>query len=252
MDENKLIDKAVQSAIYRSKNRLDFDQIRFLKKKGLIEDDLATPTSKSIRSYINRKVLGKVSPTLSDQLFVRDCLKQAKDDADLFGSCVRCVAKLRGCAGFVVTHDQSYFLSGLANLLKEELFADLTIVRSLLKFVDDPDNLLRLIEREFSLEPLSVTFGSESGTQELGGFVVICRYFFVSGNEGLKSGYVGVISSKLVDYELVVSYLDYMGRTIEGRLPLVESDGGNITSLVESKEERKSLLSALGSKMRLW
>lgn len=262
MDLLKLVEKTVYSYLINEKVALSSFESKKMVEGGYLYEDTLTPTTKSIEHYLNKFNVAKYELPLITQIQLDNDLKGALDTNILFSKILRLLSKIKGCAGFVVTFDGSFFVGGLSNLLDKEAFRDLDAMREALYLLDNPVNLLNLLESDFSLNLLKVKFGENFMTPNLSEAVLISRYFFVGG-EFMKSGYIGVLTSKNANYEFILPYLEYIGKSFEEKLP---SKPDPIEVFEEPKEEakledgliqnplplkqKKSILAALSSKFK--
>jgi len=100
-------------------------------------------------------------------------------------------------------------VGGGANLLRYPEYSDVEKARELLAVLETKDKLLRLLEQGSELE-FSIRIGPETGLPETADCSVVTGTYRV-GNDTI--GTIGVIGPTRMQYQKVISVLDYVGRT---------------------------------------
>lgn len=185
-----------------------------------VKEDGKTPINSCVYDYLERMVLEKTTLPLITQLAIDNSLKGIDDVNMIFSKCVQLLSGLPGVAGYVVTTDGDLYVHGLANLLDDESFCDIDVFGKILKTLDDSSKLLKLIQADRSLKAFSIKFGEDLDPEFTNEAVMVSRFFYVESGKSSKSGYIGLISNKKADYELLLPYIEYLARCIQAKLPL--------------------------------
>ncbi len=219
MNLNKQVEALVLSFLSNTVLVLSSEDKRLLIEHGYMNIS-GFPTAKSLKQYLDKFVVGKAKLPLVTQLKIDSTLGGSNDLDVLFSKVVRLLGVFPKSAGFVVTHDRSYYLHGISNLLDHKPYHEAKDIKGLLNMLDRPEDLLSVIESDFSLNPLVIKYSSEEVKDLSEESVLISRYFYLSDADYLKSGYLGVLAPKKTNYDDAIAMVEYIGRLLENKLPI--------------------------------
>ena len=160
MNLTKQVEALVLSFLSNTELVLSSEDKRLLIEHGYMNIS-GIPTARSLKQYLDKFVVGKAKLPLVTQLKIDSALGGSNDLDVLFSKVVRLLGVFPKSAGFVVTHDRSYYLHGISNLLDHKPYHDARDLKRLLNMLDRPEDLLSVIESDFSLNPLVIKYNSE-------------------------------------------------------------------------------------------
>lgn len=127
-------------------------------------------------------------------------------------------------------HDRKVFLEGELKMLDYPEYNDIDSAKNFLSAVSEKENLCRLIENNEDIE-FSVKIGNEQGGLE--NSAIVSAKYTINGKE---IGQVGVIGPERMDYNKVVSVLNYMSKAVDEIVQNKICDKNKLTD--DNKEER--------------
>ena len=126
----------------------------------------------------NRKVLGEALSVIEDRL--------QKDDAS------------------------EVVIGGGANLLSYPEYSDVTRAKSFFKVLESKETVRKLVNRDGGME-VTIRIGPENGVPEMNDCSVVTANYRVGDH---SSGTLGIIGPTRMNYNRVISVLDFMGRAL--------------------------------------
>ena len=127
---------------------------------------------------INRKLLGETLNVIEKKL-------EAEDSADIV-------------------------IGGGANLLSYPEYSDVEKAKTFLSVLESRDTIRRLVGRDGGME-VTIRIGPENGVPELNDCSIVTAHYRVGDN---STGTLGVIGPTRMNYNRVISVLDFMGRAL--------------------------------------
>jgi len=175
----------VKDAVIRVPEELDSDHLYGISK--MLTEKLADKPLDAIRqsfsemlrdAEINRKLLGETLNVIEKKL-------EAEDSADVV-------------------------IGGGANLLSYPEYSDVEKARTFLSVLESRDTIRRLVGRDGGME-VTIRIGPENGVPELNDCSIVTAHYRVGDN---STGTLGVIGPTRMNYNRVISVLDFMGRAL--------------------------------------
>ncbi len=175
----------VKDAVIRVPEGLDADHLYGISK--MLTDKLADKPLEAVRqsfsellrsTEINRKLLGEALSVIERKL-------EQEDSSDVF-------------------------IGGSSNLLSYPEYADVEKARNFLSVLESKDTLRKLVGKEGGME-VTIRIGPENGVPELNDCSIVTAHYRVGDN---SSGTLGIIGPTRMNYNRVISVLDFMGRAL--------------------------------------
>jgi len=154
-------------------------------------------------NYLNESLGGRTLDEAREWIEAQLKLERARYDRFVREALVLGEA-IAGRAGAV-----EVYVEGSAQALEQPEFADLGMVRELLRALDDKTALLELLERSIREQGVMVSIGSEN--PRLSGFAVVAAPY-VGGSRPLGS--LAVVGPVRMDYERVIPLVEYTARAL--------------------------------------
>lgn len=172
----------VKDAVLRVPEGLDADHLYAISK--MITDRLADKPLDAVRqsfsellrdAEINRKLLGEALTVIERKL-------EQEDSAEVV-------------------------IGGSSNLLNYPEYSDVEKARSFLSVLESKDTLRKLVGRDGGME-VTIRIGPENGVPELADCSIVTAHYRVGDS---SSGTLGIIGPTRMNYNRVISVLDFMG-----------------------------------------
>jgi len=175
----------VKDAVIRVPEGLDADHLYAISK--MLTDKLADKPLDAVRqsfsemlrdAEINRKLLGEALTVIEHKL-------EAEDSTEVV-------------------------IGGSSNLLSYPEYSDVEKAKNFLTVLESKDTIRRLVSRDGGME-VTIRIGPENGVPELNDCSIVTAHYRVGDNSG---GTLGVIGPTRMNYNRVISVLDFMGRAL--------------------------------------
>lgn len=175
----------VKDAVLRVPEGLDADHLYAISK--MITDRLADKPLEAVRqsfsellrdAEINRKLLGEALTVIERKL-------EQEDSSDVV-------------------------IGGSSNLLNYPEYSDVEKARNFLSVLESKDTLRKLVGRDGGME-VTIRIGPENGVPELADCSIVTAHYRVGDT---SSGTLGIIGPTRMNYNRVISVLDFMGRAL--------------------------------------
>lgn len=175
----------VKDAVIRVPEGLDADHLYAISK--MLTDKLADKPLEAVRqsfsemlrdAEINRKLLGEALTVIEHKL-------EAEDSAEVV-------------------------IGGSSNLLSYPEYSDVEKAKNFLTVLESKDTIRKLVSRDGGME-VTIRIGPENGVPELNDCSIVTAHYRVGDNSG---GTLGVIGPTRMNYNRVISVLDFMGRAL--------------------------------------
>ena len=167
--------------------------------EGLSADELYS-ISRMLTEKLAEKPLEAVRQTFAEML---------RDEADhrrLLGEALQVIEKRLEAGGDA----SDVIVGGSANLLEYPEYSDVNKARSFLSVLESKDTLRKLLGREGSME-ISIRIGPENQVPELNDCSIVTASYRVGDH---STGTLGIIGPTRMNYNRVISVLDFMGRAL--------------------------------------
>lgn len=188
-----------------------------LMDEGLLEKSHISsgrfPTDQAIRLYVKEIAEKKKMPQMDEVELRQGIFKLRFSQEQLIREILDIlVAKSNSAAFFLSDDDRRYY--GVSSLMQYEELRNIEILQRVLDVLEDKD-ILRKIFSKFASENVSLLIGSETGIKDLEN----CSIAFVKvGLLKNRTGHMGVIGSKRLDYSKVMSILSVVKESIESSI----------------------------------
>lgn len=111
------------------------------------------------------------------------------------------------------------FIEGASNILSKRDFASTELMRALLRLFEEKSRIVKLLSECLeggTLDAVSVRIGSENGASDLHSCTIIAsRCFYI---DGVPAGGIGVVGPTRLQYDRLISIVDYTARMCERAL----------------------------------
>ena len=135
-----------------------------------------------------------------------DLLKNAEQNRKLLGEALQVIEKRLEQGGDA----SDVIVGGSANLLEYPEYSDVNKARSFLSVLESKDTLRQLMGREGSME-VSIRIGPENQVPELNDCSIVTASYRVGDH---STATLGIIGPTRMNYNRVISVLDFMGRAL--------------------------------------
>ena len=134
-----------------------------------------------------------------------ELLRQNQDNRRLLGEALQVIEKR------LETEDQAdVIIGGSSNLLGYPEYADVNKARNFLAVLESKDTIRRVLRRDGSME-ITIRIGPENQVPELSDCSIVTASYRVGDH---SNGTLGIIGPTRMNYNRVISVLDFMGRAL--------------------------------------
>ena len=134
-----------------------------------------------------------------------EMLRDAADNRKLLGEALQVIEQK------LDSEDQTdVFIGGSANLLGYPEYADVNKARNFLAVLESKDTIRKVLRRDGSME-ISIRIGPENQVPELNDCSIVSASYRVGDH---SNGTLGIIGPTRMNYNRVISVLDFMGRAL--------------------------------------
>ncbi|HRI05627.1 MAG TPA: hypothetical protein PLV59_01645 [Candidatus Dojkabacteria bacterium] len=188
-----------------------------LMNEGLLEKSHISsgrfPTDQALRLYV-KEVADKRRLPQVDEVEIRQGIFKVRFSQDqLIRDILDMLVKKTNCAAFYLSDDDRRYY-GVSSLMHFEELRNIEILQRVLDVLEDKD-ILRRIFSKYDTEKVSLLIGSETGIKDLENCVIAFVKIKLLNN---RTGHMGVIGSKRIDYSKVMSMLNLIKESIENSL----------------------------------
>ena len=167
--------------------------------EGLDADDLYT-ISRMLTQRLADQPLEGVRQAFSEML------RNAQQNRRLLGEALQVIEKRLEEGGDA----SDVFVDGSTNLLEYPEYSDVNKARSFLSVLESKDTLRKILGRDGSME-VSIRIGPENQVPELNDCSIVTATYRVGDH---STGTLGIIGPTRMNYNRVISVLDFMGRAL--------------------------------------
>lgn len=223
---NKYIDKAVPVASEDLASNFDVSSATVrnifaeLEENGLLTHPYTSggriPTDKGYRYYVDFLISQMELLDEEKERIVREYKREIKRLEDALEETSEVISRITRYAGIVsfVRSQDKLFYNGISYILEQPEFRDSEKIRILIKFIEDRQRLLEIINRDFK-EKVKVYIGHELGCPEME------NYSLVVSSYRLKSkplGKLAVLGPMRMEYKQIIPALEYISDVLTGVL----------------------------------
>ena len=167
--------------------------------EGLDADDLY-----SISRMLTQKLADK--PLEAVRQAFSEMLRNAEQSRRLLGETLSVIEKKLETGGDA----SDVVIGGSSNLLEYPEYSDMNKARNFLAVLESKDTLRQLVSRDGGME-ITIRIGPENGRPELNDCSIVTASYRVGDH---SNGTLGIIGPTRMNYNRVISVLDFMGRAL--------------------------------------
>ncbi len=167
--------------------------------EGLDADDLY-----SISRMLTQKLADK--PLEAVRQAFSEMLRNAEQSRRLLGETLSVIEKKLETGGDA----SDVVIGGSSNLLEYPEYSDVNKARNFLAVLESKDTLRQLVSRDGGME-ITIRIGPENGRPELNDCSIVTASYRVGDH---SNGTLGIIGPTRMNYNRVISVLDFMGRAL--------------------------------------
>jgi len=112
-------------------------------------------------------------------------------------------------------HPRELFIEGQANILAEPEFAQIEKLKAVLLTFEEKSNLLKILDKTLEARGIQIFIGSEHGVDEMESCSIVA---YPLRTEETVLGSIGVVGSKRMNYQKVVTLVDVTARILTRHL----------------------------------
>lgn len=171
------------------------------------------PTDQALRLYVTKVVGGsRLNPVIAVQ--IRQGIFKERFSRDSIVKCILNILADKGEGVAFVAFDEDVRYYGLANLFKYEELRDLDTLERIVQLLEDDTFMMQMLSK-YNNSGVSLLIGEETGVKGL----IECSIAFTRTKlPQSNNGYVGILSSKRMDYGRVVPALKEIQEAIRESL----------------------------------
>ncbi|HKP84606.1 MAG TPA: heat-inducible transcriptional repressor HrcA [Blastocatellia bacterium] len=160
--------------------------------------------------YLLENFQGRTLTEIRDEL-----LRRMNEEKALYDTLLRNAVLL--CSQSLQDGDQpDVFIEGASNIIAKPDFADTERMRALFKMFEEKSRIVKILNEcieSARREAVAVRIGSENRFADLKDCAVIASHCFYAG--GASVGSLGVVGPTRIDYDRLISIVDYIARLFE-------------------------------------
>jgi len=170
------------------------------------------PTDKGYRYYVDFLIQQMDLIEEEKERILKNCRKKMKRLDEALENTTEVISEFTHYAGIVsfLEYEDKMFYKGISRILDQPEFKDTDKIRLLLKLVEEKNNLLDIINRDFSGK-VKVYIGSEIGFPEIEGCSLIVSGF----NMKIQNcGRLAVLGPVRMEYERIIPAMEYISEVL--------------------------------------
>jgi transcriptional regulator of heat shock response len=166
------------------------------------------PTDKGYRYYVDL-LLSKIELLDGEKEHIvkeyKRELKRLEDALEETSEIISAITHYAGIVSFLEWQDR-FFYRGIGRILEHPEFQDSTKIRLLIKFIEDKERLLNIVNREFK-EKVKVYIGRELECPEMGNCSLVVSSYRLKNK---PSGRLAVLGPARMEYNHIIPTLEYI------------------------------------------
>ncbi|MBQ8636885.1 MAG: heat-inducible transcription repressor HrcA [Clostridia bacterium] len=191
-----------------------------LVKNRMISVDITESDATRITELLNRFLTGIVTNEITESAF--SSIAVSAKEAGISQNTVRTV--LSSVFDFITNLDEvDVYINNARSILQYPEFADVDKAREMLDFLENRDNLIKIIDNGHNIDGVGIKIGKENNAKELENSSLITVDYRL-GSRTL--GKIGVIGPKRMNYAKVIASLDLISDHIDKILKQLYSTEG--------------------------
>lgn len=191
------------------------NEMAFLEKVGMLQKPHASagraPTSAGLKLYVDQLMKEK-SLSLKDEILLKEKLWRERFRLDqLLRQATRALAERTGVLAVATTDRGEVYYCGMANILNKPEFYDIDVTQTVLRLLDEVEQLYGLFTQGAGPGPIHVMIGEELAMKYLELIGVVYTEYWL-GKE--RSGTLGVLGPSRLSYGEIIPLVRYLGNAI--------------------------------------
>lgn len=180
----------------------------------VVESGLAKSVILEIETMIDENSLSEVEQVLNERLSgltlgqIKDSISQRLSDVSGKGRLVKLIINSKDKI-WTEYHAEDIHIVGTDNLVNQPEFSDLMKVSQLVKIIEDGSTLSEFLSSAID-DGLIITIGAENKLKE----IINCSMVTSNYRIGKITGTIGIIGPTRMEYDKLVSVVDYTARSI--------------------------------------
>lgn len=174
------------------------------------------PTDKGYRYYVDFLILQMELLDDEKERIVKEYRKEMgrlEDALEGTSELISAITHYAGIVSFLEWQDKIFY-KGISHILDQPEFQDFQKLRLLIKLIEDRQNLLDIINRDFK-EKVKVYIGSELGCPEMSNCSLVVSSYRVKNR---PSGKIAVLGPVRMEYGHIIPALEYISDMLSGAL----------------------------------
>lgn len=174
------------------------------------------PTDKGYRYYVDSLVSRMALLDNEKESIVKEYkrkIKRLEDALEETSEVISTITHYAGIVSFLEWQDR-FFYRGISRVLEQPEFKDFEKIRLLIKMIEDKQNLLDIINRDFT-EKVKVYIGGELGCPEMENCSLVVSSFSLKER---PSGRLAVLGPVRMEYKQIIPTLEYISEVLTGVL----------------------------------
>jgi heat-inducible transcriptional repressor len=143
-------------------------------------------------------------------------MRQLEETLERTSELISAVTHSAGIVSFLEWQDR-FFYKGISHILEQPEFRDLKRLRSLIKTLEEKQQLLDIINREFD-EKVKVYIGTELGLEEMEGCSLVVSSY---RRRNKPSGRLAVLGPMRMEYRHIIPTLEYVSAALTEALETI-------------------------------
>jgi transcriptional regulator of heat shock response len=170
------------------------------------------PTASALKLYV-KELMNKKNLSVADEVSVKERIWENRNDVEtLLRESAKLLADRTKAVGIAITDDHQSFHSGYSHLFNSAEFENLDLNRTLFSLLEETRQLEAIFSRGWGDDVVHVVFGEDLGNVYLEP-VSIMFTEVICDNQHAS---LGVIGPSTLDYQHVVSILEYLHDLMQG------------------------------------
>jgi len=174
------------------------------------------PTDRGYRYYVDFLISRMALLDNEKENIVKEYkreIKRLEDALEETSEVISTITHYAGIVSFLEWQDK-FFYKGISHVLEQPEFKDFEKIRLLIKMIEDKQNLLDIINRDFT-EKVKVYIGRELGCPEMENCSLVVSSFSLKER---PSGRLAVLGPVRMEYKQIIPTLEYISEVLTGVL----------------------------------
>lgn len=171
------------------------------------------PTSKGYRYYVDFLISQIQLLDDEKECIVKEYRSQTcglEDILDKTSEVISTVTRYAGIVSFLEWRDK-FFYRGISLILEQPEFKDLEKIRFLIKMVEDKEQLMSIINRDFTDEKVKVYIGEEAGWSQMENCSLVVSSYRIKDR---PLGRLAVLGPTRMEYTHIIPTLEYISNVL--------------------------------------